>query len=266
MVNMGISADNDKNLILLSSIVIAKNEEANIRLCLDSQLYCIDDIVVCIDEESTDNTLDLVKKYKNVNWSICKWKGFSGTKQEALKKTKYDWVFWIDADEVITNSLSEELIRFKTLIPDHDVYSVARRAYFLNKWIKHSGWYPGRVERLFNKTKVCFSKNNVHEHLIYKGEAGLLNSDLEHHTDPTIEHYFKKFNEYTSLAAHELADKNRRVYFTDFLFRPLGIFIKMYFIKLGFLDGFHGLILAVFSSFYVLVKYSKLWEINRRKK
>lgn len=256
------TADGQMNKLRLSSIIIAKNEEANIERCIKSQLDCIDDIVVLIDKSTTDNTLEIVKSFESVNYEEVKWQGYSKTKKHALAKTIYDWVFWIDADEAIRGELIEELIEFKNSKPSASAYSVARRAYFLNKWIKHSGWYPNRVTRLFNKNLASFSDNDVHEHLIVNGKIGKLKNDLDHFTDPNIHHYFEKFNKYTSLAAGEMADKNRKANYSDLWIRPVFIFFKMYILKRGFLDGIQGLMLALLSSSYVFTKYSKLWELN----
>ncbi len=246
----------------ISSIVIAKNEERNILRCLESQSSCIDDIVVIIDDSTTDNTVNIVKSFGKVNFEIVKWRGFSDTKKYALSKTKYDWVFWIDADEEITNELARELVEFKKNPTKADAYSVARRAFFLGKWIKHSGWYPNRVTRLFNKYKAHFSVKNVHEHLVVDGKTGKLLNDLNHYTDPDIYHYFEKFNNYTTLAAQELTAQNKKAKLLDIILRPLFLFVKMYIFKLGFLDGIQGFILAVFSAAYVFTKYSKIWEIH----
>ena len=249
--------------IKISSIIIAKNEEDNIRKCIESQLSCIDDIVVVVDDKSDDSTLEIVKEYNCVNFEIKEWMGYSKTKEYALSLTKHDWVFWIDADEVITKELQQEINKLKENKNDNfAAYSVARRAYFLGKWIQHSGWYPGRVTRFFNKKKVKFSDSKVHEELIVDGRTGKLNNDLEHYTDPDLFHYFEKFNKYTSLAAEELRIKQKNVSMNDILLRPLFIFIKMYILKKGFLDGMHGLILAILSSNYVFTKYCKLWEMK----
>ena len=246
----------------LSSIIIAKNEEKNIERCIKSQLNCIDEIVVLVDKDSNDRTMEIVKNFENLKYEITEWMGYAKTKQQAVGLTSNDWILWIDADEAITKNLFEELNQFKNNTHKHAAYSVPRKAFFLGKWIKHSGWYPGRVVRLFNKNKVKFDERNVHEQLIYQGESGQLKSDLEHYTDPNIFHYFEKFNRYTSLAAKELVEGNYSFSLIDILLRPLSIFIKMFFIKRGFLDGIHGFILAVFSSLYVFTKYAKLWELN----
>ena len=251
-------------MIKLSSIIIAKDEELNIRKCIESQLLCIDDIVVIIDDKSKDSTLTILKEFPQINFEIKEWIGYSKTKEYALSLTKNDWVFWIDADEAITPELETELNKFKNSTPSFNAYQVSRRAYFLGKWIKHSGWYPGYVTRLFNKQFARFSLSEVHEHLIVEGNIGELNNDLEHYTDPNIFHYYEKFNRYTSLAAAELKTKGKSAKLNDLLLRPFFIFVKMYILKQGFLDGIQGFMLAVFSANYVFTKYSKLWELKNR--
>ncbi|KAF0152977.1 MAG: glycosyl transferase family 2 [Ignavibacteria bacterium] len=249
----------------LSAIIIAKNEEKNLEVCLKSMIEVFDDIVVIVDSSTTDNTLTVASKYQIVNCEVRQWQGYALAKSYAVSKTKHDWVFWIDADEELTKELADELIQLKQSSPRYNCYNVARRAYFLGKWIKHSGWYPARVKRFFNKNYILFDDKQVHEGLIVNGEIGSLKYDLNHYTDPSIEHYFIKFNLYTSLAAKELFSKKRKAKLSDILFRPLFLFLKMYIFKRGFLDGLHGFILAIFSSVYVFAKYSKLWELNRNK-
>lgn len=251
--------------IKLSSIIIAKNEESNIRRCLDSQINVIDDIVLLIDSSTTDGTFKIASSYPGIHCEYLVWKGFAEMKEYALNQTKNDWVFWIDADEEITNELKIELEVFKRTTPMYNAFKVARRAYFLGKWIKHSGWYPSMVTRLFNKNFARFNKKQVHEGLEIKGEIGSLKNDLNHFTDPSIDHYFNKFNSYTSLAALDLFKQGRKASLKDFLIRPIFLFSKMYIFRLGFLDGIHGLILAFFSSAYVFAKYAKLWELNKIK-
>jgi len=248
----------------ISSITIAKNEETNIAKCIESLLESVDEIIVLVDEESSDKTLDIVKSYPNVKCEVVKWMGYAKTKQYGVSLCSNDWILWIDADEFITKGLSKELIESKASSPLFMAYSIPRKAFFLGRWIKHSGWYPGRVTRLFNKHKVKFSENDVHEHLLVSGETGELNSDLEHYTDRSIHHYFQKFNRYTTLAAEELVKQDKSFSVVDLLLRPIVIFIKMYFLKLGFLDGIQGFILAVFSSSYVFTKYCKFWELKNK--
>ncbi|MDP4115575.1 MAG: glycosyltransferase family 2 protein [Bacteroidota bacterium] len=247
----------------ISSIIIAKNEELNIARCIESQLECVDEIVVLVGNESTDRTLEIVNSYEKVKCETVEWMGYAKTKQYAVTLTTNNWVLWIDADECLSKNLIEEIKKFKDKTPDNEVYSFPRKAEFLGRWILHGGWYPGRVERLFDKTRVRFSESDVHEYLSYTGRQGYFTNDIEHYTDPNIKHYLKKLNNYTSLAANELLSKKKVFKLSDIIIRPLWLFVKMYFIKAGFLDGLQGFILASFSSFYVFTKYCKLWELKK---
>jgi len=244
----------------ISSIIIARDEEKNIGRCIRSQLDCIDEIIVLVDDTTKDSTLEIVKSFSKVRYEIVKWKGFSETKKYAVHLTSNDWILWIDADEALTEKLSEEINKFKNTKPEYDAYSFPRKANFLGRWIMHSGWYPARVTRLFNKNIVFFSNNDVHEHLVVKSVAGTFRNDIEHYTDPDIKHYFEKFNNYTTLAANELDSRGKTFNISDLVIRPAAIFFKMFIIKRGFLDGTQGFILAMFSSAYVFTKYCKLWE------
>lgn len=247
--------------ISISAIIIARDEEENIERCIRSLQGCVDEIVVIIDDRTTDRTEEFIKNL-NVIYKVRKWEGYVKSKEYALSLTSHEWVLWIDADESLTKDLRDEINERKQRLSDFAAYTVPRKAYFLNKWIRHSGWYPGRVTRLFNKILVTFTEKDVHEHLIINGKTGQLMNDIEHWTDPTIEHYFKKFNIYTSLAANELAIKGKKASVSDIIVRPAFLFFKMYFLRQGYLDGLHGFILAIFSSAYVFTKYCKLKEIN----
>lgn len=253
-------------MIKISSITIAKNEADNIERCLASLQNCIDEIVVLIDSTTTDATRELAEKFPNVKIHISEWLGYARTKQLAVDLTTNDWALWIDADEVITDELQQELLNLKKTNLNYDCYDVARRAYFLDRWIKHSGWYPSRVVRLFNKNIVRFNESEVHESLTGFTSVGHLRNDLLHFTDKNIHHYYEKFNRYTTLSAKELFDQKKTFSLIDILFRPAFLFFKMYILRLGFLDGTEGLILAIFSSNYVFTKYCKLRELQNIEK
>jgi glycosyltransferase involved in cell wall biosynthesis len=245
----------------ISIIVITKNEEQNIVECLES-VHWSNEIII-VDAQSADKTVELAKKYTQ-HVHIKPWSGYADAKNFALQKVTNEWVLWLDADERVTPELADEI---RNIIRDkantYDVYEVARRAYFLGRWIKHCGWYPGYVTRLFRKNKVKFSSSRVHEKIEYTGTIGRLKNDLLHYTDDDLYHYFGKFNKYTSLAAHDVNEAGRKYSLSDLIFRPPFMFFKMFFIRLGFLDGMHGFILCLLSSAYVYTKYAKLWEIQK---
>jgi glycosyltransferase involved in cell wall biosynthesis len=246
---------------MLSAIVIAKDEEKNIGACLESLAFA-DETVVLVDAESRDNTR-AVAEASGARVFVQEWKGYAETKQIAVSKASGGWILWVDADERVTPELAEEIRRTLAGRPDRAAYRVKRKAFFLGKWIRHGGWYPGRVARLFKKDKGRFNGAEVHEGLVVEGGTGDLNSALLHYTDDSLEQYFRKFNAYTGLAALDMSRRGKAFKTADLFFRPFHMFLKMYVFQLGFLDGMEGFVLAVLSAQYAMVKYAKLWELRR---
>lgn len=245
----------------ISVITITLNEESNIVACLGSASWA--DELIVVDAESTDRTVELAQTYTQKVYCR-KWDGYAAAKAFALEHVTHEWVLWLDADERITPRLADEIRNIiAASTTKHEGYEVARRAYFLGKWIKHCGWYPGYVLRLFRKSAVTFSTSSVHERVECSGSVGCLSNDLLHYTDDNLFHYYAKFNRYTSLAAKDLARSGRTFRLYDLLVRPPFMFVKMYIIRRGFLDGMHGLILSLLSSAYVFTKYAKLWDRER---
>ena len=246
----------------LSVITLALNEEGNIAECLESVKWA--DEIIVVDSGSTDKTVELAKHYTQHVLTV-EWKGYGATKNFALDRASGEWILWLDADERVPKELAAEIQA--VLRTDDGLvngYSVPRRAFFLGKSIKHCGWYPGRVTRLFRRTKSRFTESNVHEQISVEGKIGELKNDLLHFTDPDLYHYFSKFNRYTSLAAKDLHSAGKRFSLYDILVRPPFMFFKMYIVKRGFLDGLQGFILCIVSSAYVFTKYAKLWEIENQ--
>ncbi|MGB2867158.1 MAG: glycosyltransferase family 2 protein [Bacteroidota bacterium] len=248
---------------LLSAVVITKNEERNIRECL-STLDWVDEIIV-VDGGSTDRTVSLAKKSTKKVY-VRPWKGYGSAKNYAQSKAKGEWILWLDADERVTSDLREEIEgTLKSSTAEVSGFDMPRKAFFLGKWIKHCGWYPGRVTRLFRRSSGKFTEDRVHERLLIQGKTLSLREDLLHYTDPNLFHYFDKFNRYTSFAAEDLQNQGRRFSYATLLLNPFWVFVKMYILKRGFLDGIQGFILCVLSSCYVFTKYAKLWEISVHK-
>jgi glycosyltransferase involved in cell wall biosynthesis len=245
----------------LSVITITLNEERNITDCLRSVTWA--DEIIVVDSGSTDRTVELARQFTRRVYGV-EWKGYGAARNHALELATGEWILWLDADERVPDRLADEIRRIIG-IEDHTVsgYSVARRAYFLGRWIRHCGWYPSRVTRLFRRTRGKFNERRVHESIMVDGRIERLNNDLLHHTDPSLYHYFTKFNRYTSLAAEDMKSSGITFSLSDILLRPPYVFLKMYVLRLGFLDGMHGLILSLVSSAYVFVKYTKLWELCR---
>jgi glycosyltransferase involved in cell wall biosynthesis len=247
----------------LTVITLTLNEEHNIGACLESARWA--DELIVVDSGSTDRTVEIARSFTPKVIDVA-WEGYGAARNHALTEASGDWILWLDADERVTPELAEEI---RKILRDDarsiNGYAIARRAYFLGRWIRHSGWYPGRVVRLFRRGTGHFSETRVHEQLHLDGISASTQHDLLHHTDPDLQHYFVKFNRYTSLAADDMAAAGRTFKLRDILLRPPFQFVKMYLLRRGFLDGIEGLILAVLSSAYVFTKYAKLWERSRKK-
>jgi glycosyltransferase involved in cell wall biosynthesis len=246
----------------LSVIVLTLNEERNLADCLESVRWV--DEVILVDSGSTDKTIAIARQY-TANIHTIAWQGYGAARNFGVAKAKGEWILWLDADERVMPELAEEI---REIVRKNDPavagYSVARRAFFLGRWIRHCGWYPSRVTRLFRREKGKFSETRVHERLLLDGPVVTTSHDLIHYTDPDLNHYFTKFNKYTSLAVEDLRAQGRRFSLVDLLVRPPFMFIKMYILRAGFLDGIQGLILSVLSSAYVFTKYAKLWESQNK--
>ena len=247
---------------MLSVIIITYNEEKNLARCLGSLTFA--DEIIIVDSHSTDKTKEIAQKYTDKIWEV-NWEGFGKTKELARQKASHAWVLSIDADEEVTPKLQEEILR-AVQNNSYTGYFVPRQSLFLGKWMEHSGWHPDYVLRLFRKERGQFDTALVHEQAQVKGEIGYLKNPLLHYTYPNLKHYFKKLQRYTTLAAQQLNERKVKAYPWDLVFRPPATFFKMYLIKLGFLDGWQGLVLAVLSGYQVLLKYLKLMALNMRGK
>lgn len=245
---------------MISALIIAKDEEENIVSCLQSLRGLAGEAVVAVDSRTGDRTLALAQENGAKAFSV-EWKGYGPTKNDALARTSGDWVLWIDADERMTPELALEIKQAVSGITKESGFFVPRKAFFLGKWIRHCGWYPGYVIRLFRRDKASFSEKPVHEGLVVQGRTARLRHPLLHYTDPDLRHYLVKFNYYTDLAAKELHDRGRRARAYDLTLRPFWFFLRSYFLRLGFLDGTEGLILSILSAHSVLLKYLKLREL-----
>lgn len=245
----------------LSVVVITRNEETNLRRCLESVKFA--DQIVVVDSGSTDATVGIAKSF-NAEVHEIVWTGFGNAKQFALSKATSEWVLSIDADEEVSVDLTAEIKRIITQDDSVAAYEMPRLTNFLGKWIYHSGWYPDRVLRLFRRTSGRFTPDIVHERVLVDGKVGRFTGNLLHYSYPSLEVYFEKFNRYTTEGAELEASRGKRAGIFDLTIRPGLAFIKHYISKAGFLDGIEGLTISVLSAVAVFVKYAKLRVRNRR--
>lgn len=247
----------------LSVIVSTYNEEKNIEECLESVKWA--DEIIVIDSKSKDKTAEIAKKYTDKIF-VTEIKSFSGKKNFGIDKASGEWIFWIDADERIPDALKDEILQTISGSGNEiSVYEVNRKSFFINKFIKHCGWYPDYGIRLFKKDAgIKFTEVRVHEKIAYNGKLKKFRNEIIHYTDLTFEHYFLKLNSYTTSSALDLHEKGKKSSILDIFFRPVFTFIKMYFLKLGLLDGYTGLVLCTLSSAHVFVKYTKLYFLIQK--
>lgn len=243
----------------LSVLVLAKNEEKNIRDCIESVLFA--DEVIVIDDYSTDQTASIAKQLgaKVVQRAM---EGNWGNQQTfAIEQATSDWIFLLDADERIPPALAEEIKQVMAAGGQY-AYKVPRLNHFMGKVIRHGGWYPDYGYHLLPRQGVTV-EGFVHPSVIHAYPTRFLQNHLIHYTYVSWKQYFNKFNNYTSLAAEKMAQKGKRAhFFGDIIVRPFFAFFKMYIIQLGFLDGKEGFILSVFHFFYTMAKYVKLYYKN----
>lgn len=246
----------------LSAVIITKNEESNIERCLISLQGLVDEIIV-VDNHSTDNTLEICKKYRCKIYSK-DWEGFGLAKREAVNKASHKWVLSIDADEEITHQLKEK-IKDVLLNPKFNVYKVKRITFYLSKPIKHCGWDNDYPKRLFNKEYGNFNDAIIHESLIIDGERGTIEEPLNHYSFPTIGTHLQKMKLYAELSAKKNYKEGKTVSILAAITKAKLKFIKMYFVQFGFLDGWHGLVLCLNSAYGAFLKYIMLWELSNKK-
>lgn len=243
---------------MLSVVIITLNEEARIRDCLESVKWA--DEIVVVDSYSQDGTVEIAKEYTSKVYQH-KFLGDGPQKNLAIGKTSGDWIFLIDADERSTAALNKE-IQETLKSPQYDGYYIRRKAYFLGKWIKHCGWWPDYVLRLFRKDKGRYNNNLGHGRVELKGKTSQLKKTMLHYTCTDLGDFIARINARTTTMAQ---GNQRPTSLMKCLCHGWSRFIKTYFVKAGFLDGKEGLIISVIASYDVLLKYLKLWEKGRTK-
>ncbi len=249
----------------LSATIICKNEESRIRRCLESITW-VDEIVV-VDSGSTDKTLDIVAEYTDKIYVNSDWPGFGLQKRLAVEKASYDWILALDSDEVVSESLRDEIIACLHEADEKAVYRLNRLTHFCGKFIYHSGWHPDRVVRLFNKKNYQYNDALVHETVECNGAKKIdLKGKLFHYTFESLEVYIDKRNRYAKIWAESQYKKGRKASVIKIIVRALFAFVRHYVLRLGVLDGYHGFLISVIQMQYTFNKYNFLRFKNISKK
>jgi glycosyltransferase involved in cell wall biosynthesis len=269
--------------VILSVVIITHNEESNLGRTLASVQPLVAEgkgEIIVVDSGSTDRTVNIAKSF-GAKVFIEEWKGYAAQKNSAIDKAEGDWILSLDADEELSDKLPPGAVGFsipellqavdygrgkKPYPADLNSFRFHRRNYFLGRWIKHGGFWPDPKLRLFKRGSGRFEDRTVHESLQVEGTTYPIGPDIIHHSYPTLADYIDHMNRYSSLGAEMAVAKGQRGFsLFNIVLRPLATFIYNYIFRLGFLDGREGLLLHLYHAVYVSWKYSKTWELGRKK-
>lgn len=247
----------------VSAVLITLNAEAHLRECLEGLAWCDERIVV--DGGSRDATLALCAEYGARVVTRSDWAGFGVQKNRAIAEASGDWLFSIDSDEICTPALHAQI---EAAIAAADAGTAAlelpRRSSFCGHWMRHGGWWPDHVVRVFRRGRARFSDDVVHERLIVDGGLRRLGEPLLHYTYDTLEQALAKLDRYSTLGAQQAFARGRRATPLTALARGCWAFLRTYLLRRGFLDGNAGLMLALYNAHGTYYRYLKLWLLGRQ--
>lgn len=253
-------------MIKISVVVITLNEERNLARCLDSVKELADEILV-VDSMSTDNTIDIAKKY-GANIIQQPFLGHIEQKNFAAQKAKNDWILSLDADECLSPDLQKSIITVKNSV-DCNAYKFPRLNNFCGTWIHHSGLYPDAKIRLFNRTRGQWTGENPHDKWTLtetSEKTGMLKGDLLHYSFNSISDYVKKIEKYSEIAARLRVEKGKQYSTFKIIFGPKWKFISDFVFRLGFLDGYAGWLVCRLNAMETMIKYAKTRQYAQWKK
>ncbi|MDH2925371.1 (heptosyl)LPS beta-1,4-glucosyltransferase [Nicoletella semolina] len=248
----------------LSVAMIVKNEAQDLAACLDTVADWVDEIII-LDSGSTDETKQIALSYGVKFFENTDWQGFGKQRQFAQQYVTSDYVLWLDADERVTPELKDAIQQAVRRDEKNAVYQLPRLSEVFGRQIRHSGWYPDYVTRLYRTDFAQYGDELVHEKVHYPKHANVvkLKGDLLHYTYKDLHHYLVKSASYAKAWAIQRANKGKKGSLLQGITHAIACFVKMYFLKAGFLDGKQGLLLAILSSHSTFIKYADLWNRTR---
>lgn len=253
----------------LSVVLAVYNEEENIAKCLTSVKNIANEVVI-VDGGSKDKTVDITKSYKAKLIQTSNPTNFHINKNKAIDAASKDWILQLDADEVLSEDLSQEIKEVINKNNGINGYWIPRSNFFLGRFLKKGGQYPDYTLRLYRKGKGRLPAKDVHEQAEVEGKTEYLKNHLLHLRDKNFSNYIGRFNKYTSLFATQLKDEKLKIgtlsFIRYFLVKPISWFVKSYIRHRGYVDGFSGFVFALFSSLRFPVSFIKYWyKVNGEK-
>jgi len=263
---MGKQKPLESSKIRLSVALATLNEERSLGNCLDSVKGLADEVVV-VDGLSSDRTVEIAKFFGAKVIVTDNKPIFHINKQQAIDECQGEWILQLDADEVVTPELAEEIRQVVEKDTDSPAaYWIKRKKMFLGRWIKKGGQYPDPVIRLFRRKKAFLPCKSVHEQMVIEGEISWLKNPMLHFPTPSFSVYITKDNRYSTLTALQMKEKNLSLGLFDSMIQiiltPLKVFLSIYIWHKGFLDGFPGFVFALYSGLHQMTAYIKYWEIK----
>jgi len=246
----------------LSVILITRNEEANLADCLAS-LEGIAQQIVVVDTNSSDRTLDIAKSYGAVIAQPQDWPGFGPQKNRALDLATGEWVLSLDADERLTPALKSEIVTAIHHSAHVDCFAIPRLSWYCGRFIRHSGWNPDYVDRLFKRGSARFSDDLVHERLITSGQVAKLENPMLHYSFMNYSQVLQKIDRYSTASAEQAFAKGKTSTPLKAVLHGAWSFFRTYFLRAGFLDGPQGFTLAMSNAQGTYYRYIKLWHLIR---
>lgn len=243
----------------ISAVIICRNEEHNIKRVLDS-LAWVDEIVV-LDGGSTDRTREICRE-AGARVERGEWRGYVETKNAAMKLACGEWILSLDADEEVTPGLKNEIIKLISGEGAKTGYRIPRRNHYRGRWIRHCGWYPDLQLRLWRNGKGTWTGGRVHESVSVDGPVGRTQAALNHFTYDSISEHLERLNKYSGLVAMDRYEAGKKAGVFGLLFSAPWQFFRLYFLRLGILDGIPGLIVSGLGAYYSFLKIAKLWEMQ----
>lgn len=245
----------------LSACVITFQEEDRIEECLASLAFC--DELVVVDSGSTDRTRELARA-AGARVIEQPWAGFVAQKQAAIDHAAHDWVLIVDADERVGPELRAQIEALRAAgFPGSAGWECPRKTFYLGRFIEHGLWYPDRQLRLFDRRRGRIGGHEPHDKTLLDGPKGRLTGDLLHYSYRDLDDHLRRIDKYTAIMAQGLFERGRRASAWHLVFHPLVRFIRGYVFKLGFLDGWRGLLVAFLAAHYVRLKYARLLLLRR---
>jgi glycosyltransferase involved in cell wall biosynthesis len=246
----------------LSVILITRNEESNLDDCLAS-LDGIAQQIVVVDSNSTDGTLEIANRYGALMAYPSDWPGFGPQKNRALDLATCDWVLSLDADERLTPALKSEILTAINHSAQINCFAIPRLSWYCGRFIRHSGWSPDYVDRLFRRGTARFSDDMVHERLIPNGTVAKLKNPMLHYSFMNYAQVLDKLNRYSTASAEQAFAKGKTSNPLKAVLHGMWAFVRTYILRAGFLDGPQGFALAMSNAHGTYYRYMKLWQLNQ---